>query len=145
MPRVRCARVTKARQTDESRFVRRTLIAVGIAAAAFLAWELRGVLALVFGAVLIATIIRAIGKPLQDYLKLPERLAVMTAVLVIVGAIGVTIWLIGSQVVAQSHSRSASRAARGSAHAQRSSRRVRGRACCRATPDSGAKSPRRTT
>lgn len=104
MPRVRCARVTKARQTDESRFVRRTLIAVGIAAAAFLAWELRGVLALVFGAVLIATIIRAIGKPLQDYLKLPERLAVMTAVLIIVGAIGLTIWLIGSQVVAQSHS-----------------------------------------
>jgi hypothetical protein len=50
---------------DERRtpYVRRVLIAVSIVAAVLLLWELRSVLVLIFGAVLIATIFRAIAAP----------------------------------------------------------------------------------
>lgn len=81
--------------------MRRVLIAVAITAAAVLLWKLRAVLALIFGAILIATIFRAVAAPLQKYLRLPERLAVAAAVIVIVVVIGVTGSLIGTQVAAQ--------------------------------------------
>jgi predicted PurR-regulated permease PerM len=94
--------VTDAPDTDDAPFVRRVLIAVAIAAAFLLLWKLRGVLALLFGAVMVATIFRAIADLLEKHLRLPERLAVLLSVLIIVGVIAGVIWSIGSQVSAQS-------------------------------------------
>lgn len=88
---------------SEGTFVGRALIVIALAAAALLLWQLRSVLALVFGALLIATIIRAIADPLHRHLRLPERLAVLAAVLAVVGLIAGTVWLIGAQVEAQGH------------------------------------------
>lgn len=90
-----------AESSQEGGFVRRTIIVVAIVALAFLAWQLRSVLVLLFGAVLIATIVRAIADPLTRRLRIPEQLAVLVAVLGIVGLIVGTIWLIGSRVLQQ--------------------------------------------
>jgi predicted PurR-regulated permease PerM len=68
----------------------------------FLLWEVRTVLVLLFGAVMVATIFRAIADILHEHLRLPNRVAVLTAVLLIVGLILLVVWLIGSQVSAQS-------------------------------------------
>jgi predicted PurR-regulated permease PerM len=88
--------VTDAPQTDDGIFVRRALIVIALAAGAFLLWEVRTVLALLFGAVLVATIFRAIGDILHEKLRLPMRIAVMISVLLIAGVIALIAWLIGS-------------------------------------------------
>lgn len=87
---------------SDAPFIRRVLITVAIAAGALLIWELRDILVLLFGAILIATIFRAIASPLQKHLHLRERLAVAIAIILIVAVIGATIALIGTQVSAQS-------------------------------------------
>jgi predicted PurR-regulated permease PerM len=87
---------------DEPTFIRRALIVIALAALALLAWELRTVLVLLFGAVMVATIFRAISDLLEKHLRLPERIAVLCSVLLIVGVIAVVAWSIGSQVSAQS-------------------------------------------
>lgn len=88
--------------SDEARFVRRVLITVAITAAVLLLWQLREVVVLLFGAVMVATIFRAIADLLEKHLRLPERLAVLLSVLLIVGIIAGVIWSIGSQIGAQS-------------------------------------------
>lgn len=82
-------------------FIRRTLIVIILVAGALLIWELRYVLVLLFGSVLVATIIRSIAQPFKTRLRLPDGLAVATSVLLIVVAVGGTFWLISSQISAQ--------------------------------------------
>jgi len=98
----RCRRVNEAPQSDEAQFVRRVLIVVAIGAAVLLLWELRQVVVLLFGAVMVATIFRAISGMLEKHLRLPERIAVLVSVLLIVGIIVGVVWSVGSQVSAQS-------------------------------------------
>jgi predicted PurR-regulated permease PerM len=95
--------VTAETGTDTP-FIRRALIVIALAAGVLLLWQLRGVLALLFGAVLIATIIRALADPLRKHLRLPERLSVLASVLLVVGLLASTVWLIGAQVAAQGQS-----------------------------------------
>lgn len=94
--------MTKPPQSADSSFVRRVLIAVAIAAGILLLWQLRQVVVLLFGAVMVATIFRAISDLLEKHLRFPERLAVLASVLLIVGIIVALVWSIGSQVGAQS-------------------------------------------
>ena len=89
-------------QDGEASFVRRVLIVIAIAAGVLLLWQVRSVVVLLFGAVMMATIFRAIAGVLEKRLRLPEQLAVLTSVLLIVGIIGGVAWSIGSQVSAQS-------------------------------------------
>lgn len=91
----------EAPEASERRFVRRVLIVIALAAGAFLLWRLRDVAVLLFGAVMIATIFRAIADLVEKHLRLPERLAVLLSVLLIVGIIVALFWSIGSQVGAQ--------------------------------------------
>ena len=88
-------------RTLERIFVRRALIAIGLAALAILVWQLRTVIVLLFGAVVMATIVRALADPLSRHLRLPERVAVLIAVLLIVGVIAGVAWLLGQQIAAQ--------------------------------------------
>ncbi|HEU4810384.1 MAG TPA: AI-2E family transporter [Sphingomicrobium sp.] len=86
---------------QDSEFVRRALIVLGLVALAFLAWQLRTVIVLLFGAVVVATIIRAIADPCTNRLRMPEPAAVLIAVLVIVALVGGVAWLLGNQIAAQ--------------------------------------------
>jgi len=94
--------VNDAEQSGEANFVRRVLIIVAISAGVLLLWEVRDVIVLLFGAVMIATIFRAIADLLEKHLRLPERVAVLVSVLLIVGIIVGVAWSIGSQVGTQS-------------------------------------------
>lgn len=88
--------------SDEATFVRRVLILIALVGGALILWQLRYVLVLLFGTVLIATIIRAIADPVAKHLRLPEGISVLLSVLVIIGVVGATIWLVNAQVSAQS-------------------------------------------
>jgi predicted PurR-regulated permease PerM len=85
----------------ERAFVRRALIVIGLAALALLAWQLRSVIVLLFGAVVIATIFRSIADPLCRHLHIPDRVAMLTAVFLVFGLLGLVGWLISQQVAAQ--------------------------------------------
>lgn len=94
--------MSDAPESDDARFVRRALIVIALAAAALLLWQLRFVVVLLFGAVLIATVFRAIADPLHNRLKVPEQFAVLLSVLVVAAVIAAVVWAIGAQVATQS-------------------------------------------
>ena len=83
------------------RFVRRTCIVLALAAVVFLAWQLRLVLVLLFGAAVVAIIFEAIAAPLTKLFRLPHVLAVsVAAVFVLALIIGVG-WLFGGQIAGE--------------------------------------------
>jgi predicted PurR-regulated permease PerM len=86
---------------SERAFIRRVLIVLGLAALAFLLWQLRIVLVMLFGAVVIATIFRALADIIRKRLKLPDALAVGTSVLLILGTVVGLAAIFGSQVSQQ--------------------------------------------
>ena len=86
---------------SEPAFVRRALIVIALAAVALLLWQVRTVLVLLFGAVVVGTIIRAISEPLSKHLRLPDGVAVLAAVLLLVGILFGVGWLLGQQIAAQ--------------------------------------------
>jgi len=87
--------------SDQARFVGRALIVIALAAGAFLVWHLRFVLVLLFGAIVVATILLAIARPFSRWLRFPDSLAVLAAVLVVAAVIVGTAWTMGSQIAAQ--------------------------------------------
>jgi predicted PurR-regulated permease PerM len=91
----------RKQEGNERIFVRRALIVIALAALALLLWQLRTVLVLLFGAVVMGTIFRAISEPLSKYLRLPDGVAVLAAVLLIVGVLVGVGWLLGQQITAQ--------------------------------------------
>ncbi len=82
-------------------FIHNALIAIALAAGAFLLWQLRDVLVLLFGAIVMATIIRAIADPFTKRLGVPEGPSVLIAVLLIVLVLGGVGWMLGRQIAAQ--------------------------------------------
>ena len=82
-------------------FIRRTLIALSLAALFFLTWHLRSLLLLIFGAVLVAVIFRAIADPIRRLTRAPDSLAVAIAVLLVIAMLGLASWMFGSEVSAQ--------------------------------------------
>ena len=96
------APVNDAPKSDDASYVRRVLIVIAIAAGVLLLWQLRDVVVLLFGAVMVATIFRSISDLLEKHVRLPERIAVLLSVLLIVGIIAAVVWSIGSQIGAQS-------------------------------------------
>jgi predicted PurR-regulated permease PerM len=85
----------------ERTFVRRVLIVIALVALAFLLWQLRSVLLMLFGAVVVATILRALAEPIAKWTRLPEGVAVAIAALLIAGLIVGLAWMMGAQVSAQ--------------------------------------------
>jgi predicted PurR-regulated permease PerM len=85
---------------SDSAFVRRTLIVVAIVALFALAWLLREVLLMVFGAIVVATLFRALAGVYQRA-NVPEGPSVGLAVLTVVVIIGGAGLLFGAQLAAQ--------------------------------------------
>jgi len=86
---------------SESAFIRRTLIVLTLAALFFLTWHMRSLLLLIFGAVLVAVIFRAIADPIHRLTKAPDGVAVGIAVLLVLGILGLATWMFGTEVSAQ--------------------------------------------
>ncbi len=82
-------------------FIQRAIIFIALVALAALLWRLRDMLLLIFGALLVAVIFRALADPLQGRLGLPQGVALGTTVLLIAGGIGLASWLFGGEIAAQ--------------------------------------------
>ena len=82
-------------------FIERLLIGLAIVGLALLLWQLRGLLILVFGSVLFAVILRVIANPIQRWLRLPDGLALLLAVLTVFTIIGAAFFLFGAELVRQ--------------------------------------------
>jgi len=82
-------------------YVGRVVVAVTIVALAYLVFELREVVAIVFGSVVAAVTLRAASEPLQRLTGWNGRVALAVVVLAALVAIGVGLALLGEPVAAQ--------------------------------------------
>lgn len=83
---------------SEGIFVRRVLIALGLAALFFLVWQLRTLLLMLFGAVVIASIFRAVADGIRRLTRLPGWASTALAILLVLGGIASLIAMFGAQV-----------------------------------------------
>lgn len=88
------------RLTDAT-FARRVLIAIGVVALALLLWHLVDLLLLVFGAILVAVILRALAQPIAHRTPLSDPWALAAATLGLVALISLASWLFGAEVYAR--------------------------------------------
>ena len=84
-------------------FVERLVIGIAIVGLAALLWALRGLVILVFGAVLVAVILNLIGSPLRRR-GLPDWAALLAAVAVSGGTLAMAIILFGAETARQATS-----------------------------------------
>lgn len=91
----------KGDETSDRQFVRRVLIVLGLTTLFILAWQLRTLLLMFFGAIVVATVFRAFADRLEKLTGCRPGIAVALSITLILGlAIGL-IALFGSHVVEQ--------------------------------------------
>lgn len=86
--------------TPDGTFVRRTLIVIALVALTLLAWQLREVLLMVFGAIVVATLFQSLAG-LYRKAGLPEGPSLFLAVLTVLIIVGIGLALFGAQLVNQ--------------------------------------------
>ncbi|MGZ5822678.1 MAG: hypothetical protein ACXWJ2_01915 [Hyphomicrobium sp.] len=104
---------------SDAQFVRRVLIFIGIVALAAALYALSDIVLLVFGAILVAVVLRTIARPIRAGTSMGERLALLAAGLGVLIVIGGTGYLFGSQIGDQLASLSASRRPRSACRRRR--------------------------
>jgi predicted PurR-regulated permease PerM len=77
------------------------LIVLGLAALFFLAWQLRTLLLMLFGAVVIATIFRAIADNIARLTRLPSWASTGLSILIVIGVVAALVAIFGAHVAAQ--------------------------------------------
>ncbi len=82
-------------------FIERLVIGLVVIAIALLLWNLRGLLLLVFGAVLVSIILGLVADPIQSRLGLPRSIALTCAVLICLGILLGASWLFGFEIMRQ--------------------------------------------
>ena len=92
-------------KTDEGlsdrEFTRRVLIVLALGTLFYIAWQLRVVILMLFGAVVVATIFRALADQLRAWFGMRDSIAVALSVMFILGLTGALIWLFGSHFASQ--------------------------------------------
>jgi len=84
-----------------NRAVPLALASVGVVVLALLVWQLADVLLLLFGAIILATALRALAAPLVRHLGLSPRIALLAVVILVAAVIAAFIWLIGDRLGVQ--------------------------------------------
>ncbi len=82
-------------------FMQRVLFVILMIGMAFLALKLLGLWLLIFGAVVIAVILRGLAEPLMRYGKLKDKPAVAIALIGLIALVAVTVVLFGNQLSLQ--------------------------------------------
>lgn len=85
---------------DEAQFIRRILIVIALVALALLAWSLRTVLLMIFGAVVVSTLFRSLAGQFER-MRLPSGLALALSVLTVFAIVGGAAAMFGAQLIAQ--------------------------------------------
>ena len=86
---------------SERQFIRRALIVLGLVSLFLLAWYLRSLILMLFGAVVVATVFRALADRISRLTGIGESVSVALSIIAILGAIGLLIALFGSEVAQQ--------------------------------------------
>ncbi|MFT4076238.1 MAG: AI-2E family transporter [Asticcacaulis sp.] len=84
-------------------FMQRVLFVILAVAAALLVFKLLGLWLLIFGAIVIATVLRALAEPLIKYTPLNDTFAVLSVLVLVLAFISVTFTLFGYELVQQTH------------------------------------------
>ena len=93
-----------ARETSkltDREFIHRVLIVLALGALFFLVWQLRMLFLMLFGAVVIASIFRAVADTLSRFTRLPNSIATALSILLVVGLVAGLIATFGTQVTQQ--------------------------------------------
>ncbi len=93
--------MTTRRQAPGTSFVGKVCIAVSIVALALLAWRLSNMFVLLFGAVVVATVLRALGRLAERWLRVSENWSSPVAILFVAVVLGAAGWLIGDRLAQQ--------------------------------------------
>lgn len=86
---------------DRAEFVRRLAIALLLVVALLVVWRLLDLLLLIFGAVLVAVLLRAISDPLARGTGLPAGWSIAVTVLGLLALVVLIGWLFGAQIRSQ--------------------------------------------
>ncbi len=82
-------------------FVRRVLIVLALVSLVYLLWELRTLVLMLFGAVVVATIFRSLSGLICRWTRVPDSVAVALSVLFVLGLIATLGAIFGAQIGAQ--------------------------------------------
>jgi predicted PurR-regulated permease PerM len=94
--------VTKRGEPNRDRkFIRRALIVIALVAAAYLLWHLRTVVVMLFGAVVVATVFRALADVIKKWVRLPDGAAVALSIVLILGLFAGLAYVFGGQIADQ--------------------------------------------
>lgn len=83
------------------RFIRRVVITVAITGAAYIAWQVKAVLMIIFGGMIVATLLSALADKIGHVLPFNRKVTVTMAILVILIILGVTGWWVGGNIASQ--------------------------------------------
>ncbi|HUE79484.1 MAG TPA: AI-2E family transporter [Sphingomicrobium sp.] len=87
----------------ETVFVRRVLIVIAFLAVVYLLWQLRSLVLMLFGAVVVATVFRALADAIRSRTGIADGIAVALSILLVLGSLAAFAVLFGGQVSAQVH------------------------------------------
>lgn len=88
---------------DDRVFIRRVLIGLGLVTLFALVWHLRSLLLMLFGAVVVATVFRALADRIRKLTNCPEGFSVAVAILLVLGMTSGLGVLFGNHVAQQVH------------------------------------------
>ena len=91
----------KQDRSSEHIFVRRVLIVLGLAALFFLVWQLRILLLMLFGAIVVASIFRAVADTICKFTRLPAGVATGLSIVLVLGSLGALVAIFGTYVAQQ--------------------------------------------
>ena len=83
---------------SERVFVRRVLIVLGLGALFFLAWQLRTLLLMLFGAIVIASIFRAVADWICKVTRVPAVVGTGLSIVLVLGGVGALLALFGAHI-----------------------------------------------
>jgi predicted PurR-regulated permease PerM len=89
------------RKLNDRQFVRRVLIVLALTALVFLLWQLRTLLLMFFGAVVVASIFRAVADWICRMTRVPGSVGTGLAIVLVLGILGLLIALFGAHVLQQ--------------------------------------------
>jgi len=94
--------VSEGGEPDRDRkFIRRVLIVLALAAAVYLLWQLRIVVVMLFGAVVVASVFRALADLIKKWVRLPDGAAVALSIVLILGSLAGLVYVFGGQIADQ--------------------------------------------
>jgi predicted PurR-regulated permease PerM len=82
-------------------FPRKVLLVAFALLLALMAWQLLDLIMLTFGAVIVATVLRSLAVSLERHARVPNKISVMTALLLVVLMIAAVAWLVGDPLAEQ--------------------------------------------